>query len=129
MPTEGWRRPAPLRFSVTELLCQLGSASAKELCYFTGASMQTLRSLEKSGVLTLERQEVFRRVPLDGVEPAGPIRLNEEQERAFQGLDAMARAGAGAALLYGVTGSGKTQVYLRRSARRSGRQRSAAAGG
>lgn len=75
------RQTAPLRFSVTELLCQLGSASVKELCYFTGASMQTLRSLEKSGVLTLERQEVFRRVPLDGVEPAGPIRLNEEQER------------------------------------------------
>ena len=107
------RRTAPLRFSVTELLCQLGSASVKELCYFTGASMQTLRSLEKSGVLTLERQEVFRRVPLDDVEPAGPIRLNEEQERAFQELDAMSRAGAGAALLYGVTGSGKTQVYLR----------------
>ncbi len=107
------RRTAPLRFSVTELLCQLGSASTKELCYFTGASMQTLRSLEKSGVLTLERQEVFRRVPLDDVEPAGPICLNEEQERAFRGLDDMSRAGAGAALLYGVTGSGKTQVYLR----------------
>lgn len=107
------RRTAPLRFSVTELLCQLGSASAKELCYFTGASMQTLRSLEKSGVLTLERQEVFRRVPLDDVEPAGPICLNEEQERAFRGLDDMSRAGAGAALLYGVTGSGKTQIYIR----------------
>ena len=93
------RKSAPLRYSVTELLCTLGSASAKELCYFTGASMQTLRSLEKSGVLTLERQEVFRRVPLDEVEPAGPIRLNEEQERAFQGLEAMSRAGAGAALL------------------------------
>ena len=51
--------------------------------------------------------------PLDEVELAGPIRLNEEQERAFQGLEAMSRAGAGAALLYGVTGSGKTQVYLR----------------
>ena len=107
------RRSAPLRYAVTELLCALGSASAKELCYFTGASMQTLRSLEKSGVLTLERQEVFRRVPLDDVEPAGPICLNEEQERAFRGLDDMSRAGAGAALLYGVTGSGKTQVYLR----------------
>ena len=92
------RRTAPLRFSVTELLCQLGSASAKELCYFTGASMQTLRSLEKSGVLTLERQEVFRRVPLDEVEPAGPIRLNEEQERAFQGLEAMSRGGSRSAV-------------------------------
>ncbi len=55
------RRTAPLRYSVTELLCQLGAASAKELCYFTGASMPTVKSLEKSGILTLEEQEVFRR--------------------------------------------------------------------
>lgn len=43
------RRTAPLRYSVTELLCQLGAAPAKELCYFTGASMPTVKSLEKSG--------------------------------------------------------------------------------
>ncbi len=108
------RGTAPLRFAVTELLCQLGAAPAKELCYFTGASAQTLRSLEKSGILTLEEQEVFRRPPLEAVEPAGPIALNEEQEAAFQGLDQLCRRGeAAAALLYGVTGSGKTQVYLR----------------
>ena len=108
------RRTAPLRYSVTELLCQLGAAPAKELCYFTGASMPTLKSLEKSGILTLEEQEVFRRPPMEEVEPAGPIVLNEEQEAAFQGLDALCRTGkAAAALLYGVTGSGKTQVYLR----------------
>ncbi len=28
----------PLRYAVTELLCTLGAASTKELCYFTGAS-------------------------------------------------------------------------------------------
>src|SRR5699024_10049664 len=55
------RRSAPLRYSVTELLCTLGAASAKELCYYTGASMATVKSLEKSGILTLEKQEVFRR--------------------------------------------------------------------
>ena len=108
------RRTAPLRYSVTELLCQLGAAPAKELCYFTGASMPTIKSLEKSGILTLEEQEVFRRPHLEEVEPAGPIVLNGEQESAFQGLDALCRTGQpAAALLYGVTGSGKTQVYLR----------------
>ena len=108
------RRTAPLRYSVTELLCQLGAAPAKELCYFTGASMPTVKSLEKSGILTLEEQEVFRRPAVAEVEPAGPIVLNEEQEAAFQGLDALCRTGQPAAsLLYGVTGSGKTQVYLR----------------
>ncbi|MCI8868984.1 MAG: primosomal protein N' [Lawsonibacter sp.] len=108
------RRRAPQRYAVTELLCALGAASAKELCYFTGASAATLRSLEKSGILTQERQEVLRRVSLDGVPPAPPPELNEEQERAFLGLDALCEGGqAAAALLYGVTGSGKTQVYIR----------------
>ena len=40
--------------------------------------------------------------------------LNAEQQAAFEGLDALAAARRpAAALLYGVTGSGKTQVYLR----------------
>lgn len=108
------KRAAPLRYAVTELLCTLGAASAKELCYFTGASMATIKSLEKSGILTLEKQEVFRRIPLDEVEPARPPILNEEQQRAFEGLDALCQAGKpAAALVYGVTGSGKTQVYIR----------------
>ena len=108
------RKTAPLRYAVTELLCALGAASAKDLCYFTGASPQTLKSLEKSGILTLEQQEVLRRAPLEEVPPARPPVLNEEQQAAFEGLDALARRETpAAALLYGVTGSGKTQVYIR----------------
>ena len=108
------RRSAPLRYAVTELLCAIGSASAKELCYFTGAANATLRSLEKSGILRLERQEVFRRVTVEAGERATPPVLNAEQQAAFEGLDALAAARRpAAALLYGVTGSGKTQVYLR----------------
>ena len=108
------RKRAPLRYAVTELLCTLGAASTKELCYFTGASPATLRSLEKSGILTLEKHEVLRRVRVEDVEPAGPVALNQEQEAAFRGLDRFCLRGeAGAALLYGVTGSGKTQIYIR----------------
>ena len=108
------RKSAPMRYAVTELLCTLGCASAKELCYFTGASMATLRSLAKSGVLTLEKREVFRRPEPETVERAGPVVLNDEQQAAFDGLDALLERGRpAAALLYGVTGSGKTQVYIR----------------
>ena len=47
-------------------------------------------------------------------ERAAPPVLNAEQQAAFEGLDALAAAERpAAALLYGVTGSGKTQVYLR----------------
>ena len=80
------RKSAPLRYAVVELLCALGAASTKELCYFTGASPQTLKSLEKSGILTLERQEMLRRTPLEDVEPAPPPVLNGEQRAAFEGL-------------------------------------------
>ncbi|MGI5963084.1 MAG: primosomal protein N' [Lawsonibacter sp.] len=108
------RRAAPLRYAATELLCSLHAVSVKELCYFTGASGSTIRSLEKSGILKLEQQEIFRRPPGQIQSPVAPPVLNSEQERAFQGLDGLARAGeASAALLYGVTGSGKTQVYIR----------------
>ena len=108
------RKTAPVRYAVTELLCTLGAASAKELCYFTGASMSTIKSLEKSGVLTLENQEVLRRPQLETVPPAPPPVLSEEQQTAFEGLDTLAKTGRpAAALLYGVTGSGKTQVYIR----------------
>ena len=108
------RKSAPLRYSVTQLLCTLGAASVKELCYFTGASMPTIKSLEKSGILTVEKQEVFRRISVQDVEAAGELVLNEEQQAAFSGLDALAETGKPeAALLYGVTGSGKTQVYIR----------------
>ena len=108
------RKTAPLRYSVTELLCQLGAASAKELCYFTGASSATIKSLAKSGILTLEQQEVFRRVQLDDVPPKPLPELNEEQQAALEGLDRLCREEKPAVtLLYGVTGSGKTQVYIR----------------
>lgn len=108
------RRSAPMRYAVMELLSAIGEASSKELCYFTGASQATLRSLEKSGLITLERREVFRRVTAEPAEPAGPVVLNQEQQSAFEGLDALARQEKpAAALLYGVTGSGKTQVYIR----------------
>ena len=111
---ESKRRTAPLRYSVTQMLCTLGAAGAKELCYFTGASMQTLKSLEKSGILTLEKQEVFRRPNVADVPPALPPVLNREQQAAFEGLGVLLEENCpNAALLYGVTGSGKTSVYIR----------------
>lgn len=109
------RRSAPLRYSVVELLCTVGSASAKEICYFTGASAATLRSLAKSGLVTLERREVFRRVEaVEQAENAVPFTLNEEQQTAFEGLLSLLKAQKpAAALLYGVTGSGKTRIYIK----------------
>ena len=107
------RKRAPLQYAAGEAICAVGETSAKELCYFTGASMTTLRSLERLGVLTLTKREVYRRPQAPVHEEPAPIVLNGEQEAACRGLLSMAESGGGTALLYGVTGSGKTQVYLK----------------
>ena len=109
------RKRAPLQYSVIELLAGVGSASSREICYFTGASSATLRSLAKIGLVKLEQREVLRRVQTAAeVEPAASVELNEEQQQAYDGLRGLLDAGKpSAALLYGVTGSGKTQVYLK----------------
>ncbi len=107
-------KAAPLQRSVLELLCQLGSACAKDVCYFTGASMPTLRRLEKLGLVSFFSCEVLRRAKVVPARSEGPVVLNEDQAAAFAGLCAqMAQPEPGVALLYGVTGSGKTAVYLR----------------
>ena len=70
----------------------------------------------RAGIVTMEAEEEEQyRVPsLSGRETGSPITLNEEQERACEGIEALFWAGKPAcALLYGVTGSGKTLVYIR----------------
>ena len=108
------RRSAPLRYAAVEMLCAQGTLSSSDICYYTGASLQTLRGLEKAGIVSFTKQEVLRVSRHEPVEMALPIVLNDEQQQAFDGLlPLIARREAGAALLHGVTASGKTQVYIR----------------
>ncbi len=102
---------SPLRAAVLRLLCQTGPVLSREVCYFTGASPVTLTNLQKAGFVTLTEQEVYRRPKMADVGRAEPVVLNEEQQKAFDGIAALMGKPA-CALLHGVTGSGKTSVYL-----------------
>lgn len=112
---ESGRRASPVRREVVHLLASAGRTSAAEVSYFTGASMQSLRSMEKAGLITFSQEEELRiSQPEEPVEPGAPIVLSREQEEAFQTILALTGTGRPeAVLLQGVTGSGKTQVYLR----------------
>ena len=112
--TESKRRSAPARYEVVRLLAATGRASAADVCYFTGASARTLKAMEKAGLLAFSEEEELRVPQATEVEPGSPIVLNEEQQVAYNGILSLMDSGKPeAALLHGVTGSGKTQVYLR----------------
>ena len=107
-------KSAAMQRAVLELLCSVGSVAVKELCYFTGASVATVNRLEKLGYLTLSERPVLRCREIRPAKLDGPLVLNPEQQTAFAGLAAQMNGGnPGVALLYGVTGSGKTSVYIK----------------
>ncbi len=107
-------KSATLQRSVLKLMCSIGSAPVKEICYFTGATAATVRRLADLGYVTLTEKEVLRCREIHPAELNGPLILNEEQQTAFDGLSAQMESDTpGTALLYGVTGSGKTSVYIK----------------
>ena len=107
-------KSAAMQKSVLELMCSVGSVAVKELCYFTGASMATVNRLEKLGYITLNERPVLRCREIRPAKLEGPLVLNDDQQTCFEGLQRqMEEANPGVALLYGVTGSGKTSVYIK----------------
>jgi len=107
------RLRAPQQAAILSLMASVGEAAAADIRHFTGASAQSLKALVSQGYLEESVREVLR-TPLTFSEPqAAPIALTAEQQRVYDGLAAMARSGkASAALLFGVTGSGKTSIYI-----------------
>ena len=102
-------RSAAMQKAVLELLCDLGTVSVKELCYFTGAKPATVRRLRDLGYVELRDREVLRCREIKPAAVSTELILNEEQTVAYEGLLSQMRQDApGTALLYGVTGSGKT---------------------
>ena len=97
--------------AVLSLLCEHERLAEEEL----PVSTTTLKNLVSKGLVALEREPDYR-MPYQEVtkEDAAPLVLNEEQQGAYDTLCALFDTHEPkAALLHGVTGSGKTCVILK----------------
>lgn len=104
------RKLTPKQAQVAAFLEEAGAASVKEVCYYCGVGRTVVENLAKQGVAELYEQPVYRN-PYQDVAAASPepIVLSPQQQAAFDGILAERERPS---LLYGVTGSGKTQVFL-----------------
>lgn len=108
------RRRAPQQSELLRTLCAIGRAALPDLREFTGASLQSVRALRDAGLISLEDVPVYRRPEAPEVERQPLPKLNSEQTKAFKGILKLAGGKkASCALLFGVTGSGKTTIYIR----------------
>ena len=94
------------------LLRDMECSSVKELCYFTGYTPSVASALVKKGLAEFYEHEVLSLNDFkDKKGTRTVIKLTEEQRSAYNKIHAL-KDKASVSLLYGVTGSGKTSVYM-----------------
>jgi primosomal protein N' (replication factor Y) len=110
---------APRQATALKLLVRSHSVSQAFLCRESGLSSGSLASMAKNELVVI-REEEETRDPFANAQvlPTSPLTLNDEQAKALAQINEAIDANrAGTILLFGVTGSGKTEVYLQAIAR------------
>jgi len=104
---------APRQAAVLRRLAESGEAlPAPALLEAAGGGYGALKALEKKGLIRLEAREKDDPSPSEPV-PTRPLPLTEEQTAAFSEIEAALAADRFRVfLLHGITGSGKTEIYL-----------------
>lgn len=103
--------------AVFEILSMCKGASVKEICYYTGVTTAVADALVKKGIAYYYEEEVFRtpkKVSVNAGLPEKKMTLSEEQNRVFENIYGRFKEDKpSVTLLFGVTGSGKTSVYIK----------------
>ena len=104
----------PKQQSVFEVLETAGAVSVKEICYYTGVTQSVIDSIVKKGLAYYYEDEIFRTPKANVTETVEPLVLTEEQNNAYKEIYSKIKEDKpSVSLLYGITGSGKTSVFLK----------------
>lgn len=110
-----YRHPKPAQAHILETMLQVSRGIwMSELLEKTASSLKSVQALVKDGALRVEKRAIDRS-PLVGEEyfRTQPKMLNQQQAAALADIEkALVAQTFQTHLLFGVTGSGKTEVYL-----------------
>lgn len=108
---------SPKQAEVVNILLMSGAVSQKEVCYFTGVTASVTDALVKKGICCYYEEEVSeekKKNEESSVQNKEEIILTDEQNRAYTSLLQKYQIQKPfVSLLYGVTGSGKTSVFMK----------------
>ncbi len=108
-------RPTAKQKAVVGFLSECEAASVQEVCYNCAVTSAVVKRLIEKGILEQYEQMVFRtEFNEEAVESPDDIVFSPKQQDAFDGILALMNSpDPKCALLRGVTGSGKTSVFIR----------------
>jgi primosomal protein N' (replication factor Y) len=100
---------------VLKSMLEFGAATIKEVCYFTGVTPAVIKGLIKKEILEQYEKRIFRAPYNNAANTAvNELVLSQTQQLAYENLLNHYKAGkASASLLFGITGSGKTSVFMK----------------
>ncbi|MFH0812399.1 MAG: primosomal protein N' [Pseudomonadota bacterium] len=112
---KGIRRKAPRQFQILKWMQKQGKVAEREILSQFGKGESALKALEKKRFIIGYLQESYRK-PLveDEFDLSSPLNMTTEQSEALKKIVSQVKRKKYASfLLHGITGSGKTEVYVK----------------